>query len=135
MRISDWSSDVCSSDLEIARAHRAGLKTVVTPLSLPGLRWIQNNDGRYDGRLWRDKRYWREAAAFWRDLAAAPQDTPGIAAYNLINYPTPEKGAGLPEHSDAATQRAWYGTDRKSTRLNYRHLIAYCKPSCADKQK
>src|SRR3546814_20501710 len=104
MRISDWSSDVCSADLalagygatwvrlvydkwtparrdfligdadhydgliaadlatlkqEIARAHRAGLKTVGTPLSLPGLRWIQNNDGRYDGRLWRDKRPWR----------------------------------------------------------------------------
>src|SRR3546814_18254757 len=64
MRISDWSSDVCSSDL----------------------------------------------------LAAALKDTPGIAAYNLINEPTPEKGAGLPEHSDAATMRAWYAKHRGTAR-------------------
>src|SRR3546814_13968995 len=83
MRISDWSSDVCSSDL----------------------------------------------------LAAALKDTPGIAAYNLINEPTPEKGAGLPEHSDAATMRAWYAKHRGTARDLpdlYRTLIAAIRSVDAD---
>src|SRR3546814_13175387 len=83
MRISDWSSDVCSSDL----------------------------------------------------LAAALKDTPGIAAYNLINEPTPEKGAGLPEHSDAATMRAWYAKHRGTARDLpdlYRTLIAAIRSLDAD---
>src|SRR3546814_3449276 len=34
MRISDWSSDVCSSDLVCGNAHRDGVRTVST-----GLNW------------------------------------------------------------------------------------------------
>ncbi|MEZ0243448.1 MAG: glycoside hydrolase family 5 protein, partial [Sphingomonas sp.] len=111
----------------IDRAHAAGLKVVITPLSLPGARWIQNNGDVYDGRLWRDKAYWVQAQAYWRDLAKALKGRPGIAAYNLINEPTPEKDNGLKEHPDAATAQAWYAQHRGTAQdlpLFYAGLIA-----------
>lgn len=89
-------------------AHAAGLKVVIAPLSLPGMRWAQNNRDRFDDRLWQDKAWWVQSAAFWRDLASALKDHPAIAAYNLINEPAPEKMAGLAEHAPAADMRAWY---------------------------
>lgn len=90
------------------RAQVAGLKVVVTPLSLPGARWSQQNGNKTDGRLWRDKDYWAQSAAFWRDLARALKDHPAVAGYNLINEPIPEKDNGLKEHSDLTESRAWY---------------------------
>lgn len=90
------------------RAGAAGLKVVITPLSLPGMRWAQNNGDKFDGRLWQDKAYWGQAAAFWRDLAAALKDHPAIAAYNIVNEPAPEKNGGLAEHADAVAMEAWY---------------------------
>jgi len=111
----------------IARAEKAGLKIVIVPLSLPGMRWAQNNGGTFDGRIWEDKAYWAQAATFWRDLAAALKDQPGIAAYNLVNEPAPEKGAGLAEHADAATMSAWYERQKGTARdlpLFYRTLVA-----------
>ena len=92
----------------LARANAAGLKVVITPLSLPGMRWAQNNEGRFDDRLWQDKRYWRQSAQFWRDLAGQLKDNPAIAAYNLINEPAPEKRAGLPEHASLDEMKACY---------------------------
>lgn len=90
------------------RADAAGLKVVIAPLSLPGMRWAQNNGNAFDGRLWQDKAYWAEAAAFWRDLAAALRDHPAVAGYNIVNEPAPEKQNGLTEHADASTMQAWY---------------------------
>ncbi|HMI18423.1 MAG TPA: cellulase family glycosylhydrolase [Sphingomonas sp.] len=90
------------------RAQAAGLKVVVTPLSLPGARWSQQNGNKTDGRLWRDKDYWAQSAAFWRDLAQALKDHPAVAGYNIVNEPIPEKDNGLKEHSDLAEARAWY---------------------------
>ncbi|MDF0729972.1 cellulase family glycosylhydrolase [Pseudomonas entomophila] len=109
------------------RAHAAGLKVVIAPLSLPGMRWAQNNAGRFDERLWRDKRYWAQSAAFWRDLAQALKDHPAVAAYNLVNEPAPEKGAGLAEHADPHTMRQWYAQQRGGLRdlpALYRQLLA-----------
>jgi hypothetical protein len=97
-------------------AHAAGLKVVVTPLSLPGSRWIQQNGNQFDDRLWNDKRYWRQSAAFWRDLAGALEGHPAIAALNLINEPVPERRGGLEEHSPPETMRAWYEKVRGGTR-------------------
>lgn len=98
------------------RAHAAGLKVVITPLSLPGMRWAQNNGDRFDDRLWQDKRFWTQSAAFWRDLAAVLKEHPAVAAYNLINEPAPEKQAGLAEHADAAKMRDWYEKQVDSAR-------------------
>lgn len=108
--------DLATLIATLDRAHAAGLKVVVTPLSLPGARWIQQNGDRYDGRLWRDKAYWQQAAAFWRDLARALKDHPAVAGYNLINEPTPERGNGLIEHAPAAEALAWAKANRDTPR-------------------
>ncbi len=109
------------------RAHRAGLKVVIAPLSLPGMRWSQNNGDVFDDRLWQDKAWWDQAAAFWRDLAAALKDHPAVAAYNLINEPAPEKLGGLPEHATLERMKRWYATRQGSSRdlpAFYRHVLA-----------
>ena len=98
------------------RAHQAGLKVVIAPLSLPGMRWSQNNQGQFDDRLWQDKRFWSQAATFWRDLARELKDHPAVAAYNLINEPAPEKHGGLAEHAPAQQMQRWYGQARGSAR-------------------
>lgn len=97
-------------------AHAAGLKVVVTPLSLPGARWIQHNNNVFDDRLWSDARYWQQSASAWRDLAAALRDHPAVAAYNLVNEPAPERKGGLEEHAPPATMQAWYQRNRGGTR-------------------
>lgn len=109
------------------RAHAAGLKVVITPLSLPGMRWAQNNDNRFDDRLWQDKRFWAQAARFWRDVALALKDHPAIAAYNLLNEPAPEKQGGLAEHADLARMKQWYAREQGGPRdlpALYRQLLA-----------
>lgn len=108
--------DLATLKATIEKAHTAGLKVVVTPLSLPGMRWSQNNGDKFDGRLWENKKYWQESVNFWRDLANALKDTPGIAAYNLINEPAPEKNGGLQEHAPQADMQRWYQQQRGSAR-------------------
>ena len=102
------AADLAQLRAALDRAHRAGLKVVIAPLSLPGMRWSQNNQGRFDDRLWQDKRYWSQAALFWRDLARELKDHPAIAAYNLINEPAPEKQGGLAEHAAPGRMKQWY---------------------------
>lgn len=109
------------------RAHRAGLKVVIAPLSLPGMRWSQNNQGQFDDRLWQGNGYARQAVSFWRDLARALEDHPAIAAYNLVNEPAPEKFGGLAEHALAERMQQWYAQARSGARdlpALYTQLIA-----------
>ena len=116
----DHYDDIPPADLAtlihcLDAAHAAGIKVVLAPLSLPGDRWNQQNGGEQDDRLWNDKAYWDQSAAFWHDLALALKDHPAIAGYNLINEPTPEKGMDLDEHGDAATRQAWYAKYKGTT--------------------
>ncbi len=97
-------------------AHAAGLRVVLVPLELPGARWVQQNDGKFDDRLWSDRAWWNQSAAFWRDLASALANHPGIAAYNLINEPVPERRGGLAENAAPETQQGWYQRARGTTR-------------------
>ncbi len=109
------------------RAHTAGLKVVIAPLSLPGMRWSQNNHGQFDDRLWQDADYAQQAARFWRDLARELRDHPAIAAYNLVNEPAPEKYGGLAEHASAERMQQWYARERGGARdlpALYTQLIA-----------
>lgn len=101
--------DLATLKAVLDRAQKAGLKVVIAPLSLPGMRWAQNNGNQFDDRLWQDKDYWAQAARFWADLAAALKDHPAIAAYNIINEPAPEKKGGIAEHADPAAMQDWYG--------------------------
>jgi hypothetical protein len=98
------------------RAHAAGLKVVLVPLGLPGARWVQLNGDQDDDRLWTEPRYAAQAAASWRDLAAALRGHPAIAAYNLLNEPLPEKHGGLPEHASDEAQARWYAAARGGPR-------------------
>ncbi len=96
-------------------AQAAGIKVVIVPLSLPGDRWNQQNGGKQDDRLWNDRKYWDQSAAFWRDLATALKDHPAVAGYNLLNEPTPEKGMDLDEHATPQVRQAWYAKYKGTT--------------------
>lgn len=108
--------DLATLTAVLDRAHAAGLKVVLTPLELPGARWVQNNGGEFDDRLWSDQKYWQQSAAFWRDLATALRAHPAIAAYNLVNEPVPERHGGLEEHAAPETMQAWYRSVRGTGR-------------------
>ncbi|PSH67954.1 glycosyl hydrolase [Phyllobacterium brassicacearum] len=110
------ASDLATLRATLDRADKAGLKVVITPLSLPSMRWSQNNNGKFDDRLWQDKANWQDAARFWRDLASSLKDHPAIAAYNLINEPAPEKKGGLQEHTDVSDMQAWYQQQKGGSR-------------------
>lgn len=119
--------DLATLKASVAQADAAGLKVVIAPLSLPLSRWSQNNDGKFDDRIWQDKAHWKAAGQFWQDLARALKDTPGIAAYNLVNEPAPEKEGGLPEHAIPAEMQAWYAKAKGGSRdllAFYNYLIA-----------
>ncbi len=108
-------SDLATLESVLDAANTAGIKVVIAPLSLPGDRWNQQNQGKDDTRLWSDRAYWDQSAAFWRDLAAALKDRPEIVAYNILNEPTPEKGMGLDEQADSTTRQAWYAKYKGTT--------------------
>ncbi|MEH6414475.1 glycoside hydrolase family 5 protein [Pseudomonas sp. CGJS7] len=121
------AKDLAQLKASLDQAQAAGLKVVIAPLSLPGARWKQKNDGRFDDRLWQDKDYWKQAAAFWRDLARELKDHPAVAAYNLVNEPAPEFKTALSEHADAKAMLDWYQGARGSARdlpLFYAQLIS-----------
>lgn len=129
------AADLATLRATLDRAHQAGLKVVIAPLSLPGMRWSQNNQGQFDDRLWQDKRYWLQSAAFWRDLARELKGHPAIAAYNLVNEPAPEKHGGLAEHADPGQMQQWYAGQQGSARdlpALYRQLIAAIREEDAD---
>ena len=89
-------------------AHKYDLKIAVTPLDLPGNRWVQNNDGRRDLRLWNDKTFWDQAARFWRELADNLREHPAVYAYNILNEPIPEMKTGIDECGPAGRYEKWY---------------------------
>ncbi|MEB3900422.1 glycoside hydrolase family 5 protein [Pseudomonas putida] len=121
------AADLARLKATLDNAHAAGLKVVIAPLSLPGMRWAQNNQGTFDDRLWQDKAYWARAADFWRDLALALKGHPAVAAYNLINEPAPEMRGGLAEHAEPGRMRQWYAQAQGSARdlpAFYRQVVA-----------
>ena len=108
--------DLASLRKVLDAAQAEGIAVVLTPLELPGARWVQQNNGKFDDRLWSDKRFWQQSAAFWRDLATALKDHPAIVAYNFINEPVPEKKGGLEEHSAVVKMQAWNSNVHGSAR-------------------
>ena len=105
---------VVKSDLRrllrvLGMAQRAGLKVVLTTLSLPGARWRQHNGFRWDLRLWRSPRYQDQAIRFWKEVATALRGLRAIVGYNLLNEPIPEKTAKRPFSAYAGRRiRGWY---------------------------
>ncbi len=108
----DRYQGLVTADLAVLRevldaADAAGLKVVLTPLSLPGARWTQQNGGVYDDRLWSEPGFQDQAIRFWTDLADALKDHPAIAAYNILNEPAPEKTSGGVENGSDRQLRDW----------------------------
>ena len=99
----------------VTRAHKSGLKVVLVPLSLPGAVWSQQNGDKIDDRLYTDKTYWTQSADFWTALATTFKDNPAVAAYNILNEPTPERPAGY-ESGTTADNIAWYETQKGTAR-------------------
>jgi hypothetical protein len=94
-----------------------GLKVVITPLSLPGCRWSQNNNNQYDSRIWNDYQYQEAAFRFWADLARELKNYNCIVAYDILNEPYPEIETGIKEQTmvgNADRFLTWY-TQYKNT--------------------
>lgn len=71
-------------------ANKLEIKVVITPISLPGDRWIQSNNNQNDGRIWTDSSYRQQAINYWKDLASHLKGHPALVGYNLVNEPHPE---------------------------------------------
>lgn len=100
----------------IDKAAKANLKVVIVPLSLPKMRWQQNNKNIFDGRIWQDKKYWQQTARFWRDIASEFKDNGAVIAYNIVNEPAPEKESNLPEHDSLENMKKWYSSNKGTSR-------------------
>lgn len=79
--------------LDLADQH--GVKIVLTMFSLPGARWSQHNNDRFDYRLWNEERYQEQAISFWVELAGELKDHPALVGYNPINEPHPAREEGI----------------------------------------
>lgn len=106
--------DLKQLKLTLDNAHAAGVKVVLTMISLPGARWRQLNGGKNDDRLWRDAKFMAQAERFWTQLAGELKDHPALVGYNPLNEPHPERGDGV---GDFWTQDIvkWYECRRGST--------------------
>lgn len=107
----DSFESIVPEDLETLRpvldeANKAGIKIILTPLSLPGARWKQQNEGKLDSRLWDDFKYHEMSAQFWKQVATALKGHPAIYAYNILNEPYPE--AGRFQDWYTGDYEAWY---------------------------
>src|SRR3546814_1283124 len=120
MRISDWSSDVCSSDLE-GRTHCADERsdrcvTVISTLK-PVSAHCEPENGPvvYDGIFLHGR---NQDARFAAQIAAK-------LMLDTVRWLTPQAALGswYQERFDApiASNAAQVATDRKSTRLNSSH--------------
>jgi hypothetical protein len=110
-------------------AEKYHLKVVITPLSLPGCRWMQNNDNKPDLRLWEDAVYQKEAIQFWVDLASELKNYSCIVAYDILNEPCPELNTDIEEQTvpgDALRFSDWYSKYKGTTHdlyLFYKNVI------------
>lgn len=87
-------------------AHRHGIKIELTMFSLPGARYRQDNDYKFDYRLWTDEKYQEQALAFWKELARRLKGHPAIVAFNPLNEPHPARKDGF-EDSNTEGFEQW----------------------------
>ena len=90
-------------------ADKLGIKIVITPITLPGARWVQMNNNKRDDRLWKNDDYQEQAVRFWKDLATRLKDHPAIIGYNIVNEPHPEVAYNKYSFWDSNLTK-WYET-------------------------
>ncbi|WFD11186.1 glycoside hydrolase family 5 protein [Tepidibacter hydrothermalis] len=110
--------DVDSLLKDLDAADKAGMKVIVSTLSIPGLRYVQFNDGKIDLRIWKDKKYIEQTAQFWRDLAKVLKDHPAVVGYNIINEPQPERLSTKGEFWDLDFDKWYKSIENTSQDLN-----------------
>jgi hypothetical protein len=109
--------------------QKYNLKVVITPLSLPGCRWSQNNNNKPDLRLWEDYAFQQKAIQFWIDLASELKDFSCIVAYDILNEPCPELLTNIEEQTvpgEADRFLDWYSQYKDTPRdlfLFYQRII------------
>src|SRR3546814_2607688 len=139
MRISDWSSDVCSSDLADGDAALVAIEPALQRLNAArptavNLAWALARMRRAlagAGDDWRDMLEREARAIEVEDLAANRRM--GELGAGLI-----EPGSGVLTHCNTGSlATAVFGTalDRKSTRLHSRHSCESRTPSSASEKK
>lgn len=107
-------------------ADEKGIKVVPTPLSLPGFRYVQNNNKIRDGRLWKDFTYWEQAIQYWTDIAQLLKGHPAVVAYGIVNEPYPEYFYGSKEFWNIDF-KAWYAEHKDTPadlNLFYKKIVA-----------
>src|SRR3546814_5138236 len=121
MRISDWSSDVCSSDLESATIVRAMCLIALALDAHPRYSLVlAANRDEYHARPTAPASYWDDSPQIFggRDLQqhgswlALARDGRWVAITNVRRMEIPDP---------AAPSRGGLVSDRKSTRLNSSH--------------
>src|SRR3546814_5955240 len=110
MRISDWSSDVCSSDLPHLPAHLVS-EGVLSDAQLESIIYAGEAHGGHLSGAW-------TVDATWDVVGAASDDAEGAVQFR--------RGWFLGDGTGAGKGRQVAGIildniDRKSTRLNYSH--------------
>lgn len=90
------------------QADAAGLRIVLTMLSLPGSRWAQHNDGIEERHIWTSREAQDEAIRFWVALATALRGHPALVGYNLRNEPSPERVPPALADWYTGDYEAWY---------------------------
>jgi len=96
-------------------AHRYNVKVLLTMFSLPGARNRQDNDYKFDYRLWTDQKYQQQALAFWKELAARLKNHPAIVGYNPLNEPHPARKDGFESDRDREGFADWLTRHKKGT--------------------
>lgn len=95
-------------------AHRHKVKIVLTMFSLPGARYRQQNDYKFDYRLWTDEKYQEQALAFWKELAGRLKDHPAIVGYNPLNEPHPARKDGFEDGNTKGFEK-WLARHKDTT--------------------
>ncbi|MBB3062478.1 glycoside hydrolase family 5 protein [Microbulbifer rhizosphaerae] len=108
--------DYLLSILNAAQRHR--VKVLFTMFSLPGARNRQDNDYKFDYRLWNEEKFQQQALAFWHELANALQNHPAVVGYNPINEPHPSRQFGLLDNKIQPQAFAQWVQENKGTTLD-----------------
>src|SRR3546814_8303608 len=116
MRISDWSSDVCSSDLAIETIDRGNgivLQTGQGPMMVRRDRLIRTMD---DSELEDFCRRWVSGRSGYFEVKRFGQA--GDMGHDVVGFCAPQRHEG---NWDNYQCKQYRGKDRKSTRLNSSH--------------
>ncbi len=97
-KIDDADLQRLSATLDMA--ENANMKVIITTLSLPCSRWLQNNGGKDDVRLWESYECWDKAIDYWSQIALHLKNHPAVVGYNLLNEPHPERVFTKQEYND-----------------------------------